>query len=258
MSPGDAAKSSPPLLVAHRGYALRYPENTLEALRAAFEAGACYVEFDVQLSSDRIPVLMHDPSLLRTAGRKESVFDLSLDRLRRIEVNERQRLGRQFRGVRIPTLSEAVELVLAQPRGDAFVEIKSESVARFGLGETCAAVMGVLEPALDRHIVISFDIDAIRRCRELGASRIGWVLADWGPEIQSRARALAPEFLFCNRHLVPAGAAPWSGPWRWAVYEVTDPDEAMRLGARGFDLVETMAIREMFADVRLGAAACLE
>ncbi|MGF1546037.1 MAG: glycerophosphodiester phosphodiesterase family protein, partial [Thiotrichales bacterium] len=52
-------------LVAHRGYALRYPENTLPAIEAALAAGARYVEIDVQLSADQVPVLFHDRSLMR-------------------------------------------------------------------------------------------------------------------------------------------------------------------------------------------------
>ncbi|HEY9197768.1 MAG TPA: glycerophosphodiester phosphodiesterase family protein, partial [Gammaproteobacteria bacterium] len=50
----------PPILIAHRGYAARHPENTLSALQAAVAAGARWLEFDVQLSADHEPVLLHD------------------------------------------------------------------------------------------------------------------------------------------------------------------------------------------------------
>ena len=46
-------------LIAHRGWAARYPENTVPAFRAALEAGARFVELDVQLSSDLVPVVFH-------------------------------------------------------------------------------------------------------------------------------------------------------------------------------------------------------
>ena len=52
-----------PELVAHRGYALHYPENTLIGIEAAIRAGARYVEVDVQLSADKVPVLFHDRTL---------------------------------------------------------------------------------------------------------------------------------------------------------------------------------------------------
>ena len=58
-----------PELIAHRGWAYRYPENTLPAIAGALGAGARYVEFDVQITADGVPVLFHDSTLDRTAGR---------------------------------------------------------------------------------------------------------------------------------------------------------------------------------------------
>ncbi|MEK7733824.1 MAG: glycerophosphodiester phosphodiesterase family protein [Pseudomonadota bacterium] len=59
---------NPPELVAHRGYTLLYPENTLSAVRGAIEAGGRYVEVDIQLSRDEVPVLFHDHTLKRLCG----------------------------------------------------------------------------------------------------------------------------------------------------------------------------------------------
>lgn len=249
-------RPAPPVLIAHRGYALRYPENTLAGIGAAFAAGACYVEFDIQLCADRVPVLMHDESLRRTTGVDGSVLETPLARLRMIEVSERERLGEESRGGRIPTLAEAVELVRSRPRREAFVEIKCESLERFGLDDTVGATVDALRSAADLLIVISFDREAIRRARELGAPRIGWVLEEWSVAARSDAESLGPDFLFSDRRLLPPGERVWPGPWRWAVYEVTDPDEAMELAGRGVELVETMALTEMLADPRLAPAAC--
>ena len=65
-----------PILVAHRGYSGRYPENTLLAYQAAYQYGARYMELDLQLTSDRVPVLHHDASLLRMAGIDDDVRDI--------------------------------------------------------------------------------------------------------------------------------------------------------------------------------------
>ena len=46
-----------PELVAHRGYPQHYPENTLIGIEAAITAGARFIDVDVQLSADRVPVL---------------------------------------------------------------------------------------------------------------------------------------------------------------------------------------------------------
>ena len=60
-----------PAVVAHRGYAARYPENTIVALAAAVAGGTRFLEFDVQLSRDEVPLLCHDESLSRVADRPE-------------------------------------------------------------------------------------------------------------------------------------------------------------------------------------------
>lgn len=54
------------LVIGHRGAAGLAPENTLEALRAGIEAGADMLEFDVRLTKDKIPILVHDFHALRT------------------------------------------------------------------------------------------------------------------------------------------------------------------------------------------------
>jgi glycerophosphoryl diester phosphodiesterase len=55
-----------PVVVAHRGDSFHAPENTLEAARLAWEAGAEAWELDVQLTRDGVPIVLHDESLLRT------------------------------------------------------------------------------------------------------------------------------------------------------------------------------------------------
>src|SRR3569832_2473437 len=57
-----------PQLVAPRGYPRRYPENTLESIAAAIHAGACYVEFDVQVTADGVPGLRRGGGRGRAAG----------------------------------------------------------------------------------------------------------------------------------------------------------------------------------------------
>lgn len=67
--------------MAHRGYALHYPENTRAAIRAALAAGAKYFECDVQLTADRVPVLFHDESLDRVCGVPGSIHEFKFAEL---------------------------------------------------------------------------------------------------------------------------------------------------------------------------------
>ncbi|UCC75074.1 MAG: glycerophosphodiester phosphodiesterase [Gemmatimonadota bacterium] len=238
-------------MIAHRGYALRYPENTLESLEAAIEAGAAYVEFDVQLTKDGVPVLMHDADLWRTARVDRSILDITLDQVKDVWVNETARFGPKFGEVHVPTLAEAIDLLKKHPRVTAFVEIKRESLKKFGTNPVVEAVMAAIGKAVSRCVPVSFDLEAIRRARELEAASVGWVLSEWTLLVREAAERFQPEYLFCNYRMIPDEDALWPGPWRWALYEVVDPELALGLAARGAQLIETMAIGEILTDLRL-------
>ncbi|MDE2089911.1 MAG: glycerophosphodiester phosphodiesterase [Gammaproteobacteria bacterium] len=239
-----------PRLIAHRGYAARHPENTLPAVEAALRAGACYVEVDVQLSADGMPVLLHDASLARTAGIDVEIFDLTLERAERVRVNA---------DATIPSLAALVELLRGWPRVTAFIEIKEESLARCGTEYVVERTLAVLAPCAAQCVPISFDHAALEHARRRGAGDVGWVLRDWNAASRAAAEALAPEYLFCNHTRLPPPPLPlWKGPWRWALYEITDPELALALAARGADLIETMDIVAMLSHPVLCRKACLD
>lgn len=96
-------------VLGHRGFSSRYPENTRIAFQKALELGADGVEFDVQLTKDGVPVIIHDENLLRTGGTDAFVRDLTLDALRKIDVSFRFHDECGFQPV--PTLAEYFELV---------------------------------------------------------------------------------------------------------------------------------------------------
>jgi glycerophosphoryl diester phosphodiesterase len=75
-----------PRVVVHRGGGSLAPENTLAAIRLAVERGFNAVEFDAMLAADDEPVLMHDPTLERTAGRATAVAALRASELAGIDV----------------------------------------------------------------------------------------------------------------------------------------------------------------------------
>ena len=245
-----------PALVAHRGYALRYPGNTLIAIVAALDAGAAYVEFDVQMTADGVPVVLHDLSLRRTGGVDERVVDLPIQRVREIGVSEPQRFDSGFQDVRVPTLAEMVKLLEERPEARAFVEVKRSSLRHFGIDYVVDRVMEDLRPVLERCVVISFDREAVVRARRRGAPRVGWVIETWDKGANEDARTLAPDYLLCEHLIVPDGPSPfWPGPWRWVVYGIADAEHARRTAARGADFIETMAIGELLADPLLGGGS---
>jgi len=75
-------------VVAHRGGAELYPENSITAFRELTRLGVDLVECDVHLSKDGHLVTIHDANLLRTAGVNRRVEDLTLDELRHVNVGD--------------------------------------------------------------------------------------------------------------------------------------------------------------------------
>ena len=97
-----------PRLIGHRGAAAAAPENTLASLRKAKELGASWVEFDVKLTRDGCPVLIHDGRLERTTSGRGEVALTTLEELQKLDAGGW--FAPAFRGERVPTLEAALAL----------------------------------------------------------------------------------------------------------------------------------------------------
>jgi glycerophosphoryl diester phosphodiesterase len=96
-----------PAVFAHRGASMHAPENTLPSFNLALEQGADALEFDVQLSSDKAVVVLHDHTLDRTTNGTGRVRDHNLDYLKTLNAGEAY--GSAFSELKIPTLEEVLE-----------------------------------------------------------------------------------------------------------------------------------------------------
>lgn len=240
-----------PTLVAHRGYALHYPENTLLALRKAVEAGAHYLEFDVQLSEDKVPVLFHDRDLQRMCGQSGSIHDYSLAQLQSFSVSEYGKFGYRFVGNPITTLQETVGFLAEHPAVFAFVELKRLSLQSFGIDTVLEAILPLLEPIKHQAIIISYSLDALRATRERSSFPIGAVFDQWHERKQRLIQNLQPEYLFTDIDALPRFGKLKHRQCQLAVYECVDPERAVQMHRRGVDLVETVAIGEMLDSFKL-------
>jgi glycerophosphoryl diester phosphodiesterase len=148
MTPGDGwepwspdhGTSTPGLerVIGHRGAAARAPENTLASLREAHRLGCRWVEFDVMLSGDGVPVLIHDEKVARTTDGRGRVPDLTFSELRALDAGSW--FGRQFACERIPSLEEAIALCLELGLA-ANVEIKPARGHERATGEVVARTL---------------------------------------------------------------------------------------------------------------------
>lgn len=97
-----------PRVIGHRGAAEAAPENTLAGFREAKRQGAGWVEFDVKLSADDRPFLLHDDNLERTSNGRGPARALNYDTLRGLDAGSWK--APHFAGEKMPLLAEALAL----------------------------------------------------------------------------------------------------------------------------------------------------
>lgn len=153
-----------PAVIGHRGAAGHAPENTLAGIREAARLGAKWVEFDVRLSADGVPVLMHDDTLDRTTDESGPVDGRDVAELRALDAG--RWFHDRFTGEAIPTLQETIALLAALGLG-ANVEIKPSPGREAATGHAVGHLLreawpGVLPPPL----VSSFAAPSLAAARE--------------------------------------------------------------------------------------------
>ncbi len=149
------------LVTAHRGSSSQAPENTLAALSLAHLNGADYAEVDVQQTLDGNFVLLHDYNLVRVAGVKRYTWELDAEAISELEVGSW--FAEEFRGEKIPFLSEAIELVKGKIKLNLELKIHGHEV-RFA--ENLVKILR--EQDFCREcIVSSFDYDILQEVKQL-------------------------------------------------------------------------------------------
>ena len=239
-----------PQLVAHRGWPRHYPENTLIGIDAAIGAGARFVEVDVQISRDRIPVLFHDRDLRRVCGVDGRVHEYRYDELWAFRAAERKRFGDRFNEVHIPRLAELGHVLQRVPAVIAFIELKRQSLDQFGAQTMLELVRRALKPALAQCVLISYSLEALLAAHREGWPRLGAVIDKWDERDQEIIAAIRPQYLFCDVEGLPCEGKLQIEGTKLAVFEVTDTRAALALADRGVELIETFAIGEMTQELR--------
>jgi glycerophosphoryl diester phosphodiesterase len=241
-------------LVARGGNAAEFPENTLPALRSAIELGARFIELDVQLSADGIPMVIRDHDLARVASIAASVFDLKAAELMYVEAHEPRRFRDRFRGTCIPKLTDALRMFEQRPEVTVFIVLGRASISHFGRDQAVSQVLQTFRTFRSRCVMVSTDLSAVFRAREMGDCQIGWTISAYDNHTRIKYEALQPQFLFCHRSLLPQSADLWRGPWRWVINEVSSLETALTLARRGADFIATADVRPMGEAMRAHAA----
>ncbi len=172
-------------LIAHRGLSAIAPENTLPAIEAAAKSGFKFVEFDVRMSRDNIPVLMHDDTVNRMTDAVGKVSNFTYFELLKQNVDNGANIDK-YENVRIATVSEVLD-ICSQYSMTPIIEIKE--LDNDGLNALLNLIKGktlTLQP-----VIISFDAEILLEVRELMPELTLWYLSS---EITEESLA------FCRSH----------------------------------------------------------
>ncbi len=211
-------------LVGHRGAPAHEVENTARSFLKAFQCGATAVEFDVRRTLDGIPVVFHDESLQRLAGRPGLVEELPYPELYRVRLPG---------GARIPTLHEVY--AIAKGRGALDIELKTPGVEE-------DVVQGLEEYQLTRDaLVTSFLPWPLAKVAQTSQVQVGLLLEGWDDEALDvaadiGAAAILPSHEAVTQDVVDKAHARGL---RLITWTVDDPGEAARLLALGVDGIIT-------------------
>jgi glycerophosphoryl diester phosphodiesterase len=238
--------------VGHRGNSAEFPDNTLPALSSAIALGVRFIELDVHLSADGVPMVCNEHEFARVM---RGGADMSGAQMATLDVSQANRFGERFRGTLIPSLTTTLRLLEGRPEITVFVVIGRASVARFGYDQVISQVVRALQPFRSRCVLVSKDLATIHNGRTRAGYPIGWIIPGYDSHTRLKYEALQPEYLFCERVHLPASGALWRGPWRWAIYDVSDLETALGLASRGADFVVSRDVRALGKAMRAHAAA---
>jgi glycerophosphoryl diester phosphodiesterase len=142
-----------PLIIGHRGACAVAPENMMAAFREAIAAGADGIEFDVRLTRDGVPVIIHDNSLHRTAGLRHRIAELTWSELEHVDPS-------------VPSLEQLFELFKTNNLG-LYLEMKCDSPSeQQALAEACVRLID--EHSLKERVIIEcFQLPALKILKQI-------------------------------------------------------------------------------------------
>ena len=171
-----------PLVIGHRGFKARYPENTMAGFRAALASSVAMIELDVQLSSDGHPVVIHDDDLDRTTDGKGPVTALSLSELKKLDAGSW--FDPQFANESIPTLAEVLNLVGNRALINVEIKVKPDRKVDALQDIDIITLSLIRRKKLEKQVLISsFNKYVLERISRMDQPPALGVLTEFGEDI---------------------------------------------------------------------------
>jgi glycerophosphoryl diester phosphodiesterase len=210
-------------LIAHRGARAEEPENTIRAIKRAFECGADAVEVDVRLSKDGEVMVIHDETLERTTNGVGWIKEKTLEQLRTFDAG---------RGERIPKLSDV--LSLSEKLGvELVVEVKEEETEEIVIRE-------IIEAGMEAKVIISsFFHPSLLKVKELAPRIKTGVIISSLPvfpvnlALDANANVIFPKYTRLNREFIEEAVEKGIQIYPWTVNTREDLERVLELGVDG-------------------------
>lgn len=146
-------------VAAHRGWSAKYPENTMEAFRAAAALNVDQIETDIRVTRDGELVLIHDPTVDRTTNGTGLVREMTLAEIRELDAGCKK--GPEFAGLKVPTLREFMDYMATLPEMTIDFELKEYPVdGRDAIAyDVCDRVLAMIDEYgfTDRCVINTFN-----------------------------------------------------------------------------------------------------
>lgn len=162
-----------PTITAHRGLSADAPENTLYAFSDAIEAGADFIELDVQQTKDGVLVVLHDQNLRRTTGLNRNIWDVTYDEI--CDLDAGSWFDPAYANARIPTLEETLQFI--NKRVQLNIEIKPTSQTAPELEQDVADLITAYGYTNDCWVT-SFSYSSLKRIKQANPDiRTGYIMS---------------------------------------------------------------------------------
>jgi glycerophosphoryl diester phosphodiesterase len=178
--------------VAHRGWSSRAPENTMAAIRLAIaDPDVEWIEIDVQLSKDHIPVVIHDYTLRRTTNGKGDVKSKTAAELMSLDAGNW--FSQKYQGETIPTLEQVLKEAVGYCKLN--IELKTDGIRYPMIEEKVLACIQAYH-AEKEVVITSFHEGSLFRMRKLSSQiRTGLIIDNWRNTLPKELKELGSDFL---------------------------------------------------------------
>ncbi|WP_424766775.1 glycerophosphodiester phosphodiesterase [Paenibacillus sp. sgz302251] len=178
--------------VAHRGWSSRAPENTMAAIRLAIaDPEIQWIEIDVQLSKDQVPVVIHDYNLRRTTNGRGEVKDRTAAELAALDAGNW--FSQKYQGETIPTLEQVLQEAVGHCKLN--IELKTDGIRYPSIEQKVTELIQTYDAVKD-VVITSFHEGALHRVRKLSDHiRTGLIIDGWRNSLPKELLELGSDFL---------------------------------------------------------------